>query len=624
MADSQLPVHRRLGARVAAGFAAVTVLAVALAGGVIYQAEKDALQDTLGALLLSIARTGARLVDPDLHVEVQITRDAESEAFRWLRGVLAGVQDDNQLETPIVTLADFEPETRRARYIVTSRGPARPGDVYELVPVVWEALERAFRDGVASQTRVYRNPRGAWITGFAPVKDRSGTTIAVLEVDYRVDVYLARLARLRALVGGAALLGAAVAVGVGLVLARRVTGPVSALTRGVARVARGDLSQALPLASRDEVGELTRAFNEMLEGLRQRDFIRDTFGRYVSPEVAETLLASPEGLRLGGEKRDVTVLMSDLRGYTRFVEQGDPEVVVRVLNRYLARMTDTIAEHWGTINEFVGDGIVAFFGAPLPAPDHAARAAACALAMLDAIEEVNARHEAEGLPRLEMGIGLNSGEAIVGNVGSEKRAKYTAVGTTINLAARVEACTVGGQALLSPHTYARVRDVAEVGPPIPVEVKGLREPLLLYELHGLAGRPARLRREREGSGEAEAPVSLPLACWRVEGKAVSPERLAGTVTRLGTRRLEARLAVPLPPLTNVRLRVAFPALGQESADVYGKVLECRPAAGGADVRIALTSVDTADQQVLEGLARPAGPPPETPGPAAQAGAPGPR
>ena len=129
----------------------------------------------------------------------------------------------------------------------------------------------------------------------------------------------------------------------------------------------------------------------MLKGLRQRDFIRDTFGRYVSPEVAQALLESPEGLRLGGEKRVITVLMSDLRGYTRFAEQGDPAWVMDVLNGYLARMTDIIVEHGGTINEFMGDGIVAVFGAPVAHPDHAERAAAAALAMQRAMVDINDR-----------------------------------------------------------------------------------------------------------------------------------------------------------------------------------------------------------------------------------------
>src|SRR5262249_14880702 len=156
-----------------------------------------------------------------------------------------------------------------------------------------------------------------------------------------------------------------------------------------------------------------------------------------SPEVARTLLESPEGLRLGGEKRDLTVLMSDLRGYTRLAEEGDPATVVQVLNEYLARMTEIIIGHGGTINEVVGDAIFAIFGAPLAHPDHAERAAACAIAMQVAMAEVNALNVARGLPRLEMGIGLNTGEAIVGNIGSEKRAKYGVVGSAVNLAGRV-------------------------------------------------------------------------------------------------------------------------------------------------------------------------------------------
>jgi len=597
------PFHR-LSVRVAAGFVAVTLLGVGLMGVLIYERQKQILQETLGTLLLSTARTGALKIDPVLHAQVEATLTQDSDAYRRVRADLAKVQDANpDVTTPIYTLTGFDAHKRLAHFMVTSRGPGLPGEPYPLVPALLEPLGRAFREGVATHTGVYRNQSGTWITAFAPVRDADGRVFAVLDVDYRVNVYLDRLANdVRRPILGTSLAGGVVALALGILLARRVTGPVSALTRGVARVAAGDLSQALPVRSRDEVGQLTHAFNEMLDGLRQRDFIRDTFGRYVSPEVAQTLLESPEGLRLGGEKREVTVLMSDLRGYTRFVEQGDPTVVVEVLNRYLGRMTDIIIEHGGTINEFVGDGIVAFFGAPLASADHAERAAACAIAMQVALEEVNRLHGEAGLPRLEMGIGLNTGEAIVGNVGSEKRAKYTAVGTAINLAARVEACTVGGQVLLSPFTYERVRDVAEVGPPIPVEVKGIREPLLLYELRALAGRyPRRLPDAAAGDG-MEVAVDLPVECWVIEGKTIRPDSLRGHVTRLSPRRLEARFDARLAPLQNVRLRLHFPVLGQDSEDVYGKVVAVSED-GGFAAWIGLTPVHAADQQILDELLR---------------------
>jgi class 3 adenylate cyclase len=364
-------------------------------------------------------------------------------------------------------------------------------------------------------------------------------------------------------------------------------------------VAGGDLSRTLPVQSRDEIGRLTDAFNEMLTGLRQRDFIRDTFGRYVSPEVAQALLESPEGLRLGGEKRIITVLMSDLRGYTRFAEQGDPSWVMDVLNGYLARMTDIIVEHGGTINEFMGDGIVAVFGAPVAHPDHAERAAAAALAMQRAMVDINESHAARGLPRFEMGIGLNTGEAVVGNIGSEQRAKYAVVGAAVNLAARVESATVGGQVFMSAGAHERIRDLAEVADTISLELKGLAEPLTLYDLVGLRGRFA----QRLAASDAEEPsvaIALPLSCRVLDGKVIGHDIISGVVVELGRRQVMARLERRLPPLTNVRFRLQYPGLGVESGDVYGKVVAVRE--GDAAVhRIRLTSVDTSDQKIIEDL-----------------------
>jgi len=381
--------------------------------------------------------------------------------------------------------------------------------------------------------------------------------------------------------------------------ARRITRPVSALTVGVARVAVGDLSQALPVRSNDEVGRLTRAFNDMLEGLRQRDFIRDTFGRYVSPEVVKTLLESPEGLRFGGEKRVVTILMSDLRGYTRFAEQGDPAWVMEVLNGYLARMTAIIIEYGGTVNEFIGDAVFAIFGAPIAYADHAERAAAAALAMQRAMAGINEEHVRRGLPRFEMGIGVNTGEAVVGNIGSEQRAKYAVVGSAVNVASRVESSTVGGQIFLSAATWEHVQDLAEVTPPVPVDVKGLSEPLLLYELRGLEGRFAQRLPEASVDADPGVEVALPVVCAVIDGKVVRKETVSGIAVRLGMRQVDARLAAPLPPLTNVRLRLTYPGLGHDSGDLYGKVVsEAAAGAGDRLTRIRFTSVDAIDQKII--------------------------
>jgi class 3 adenylate cyclase len=602
MAPARPRPWNRLGIRVAAGFVAVTLLGIGLAGVLIYQEDKQALEESLGVLLLSMARTGALTVRPDLHAEVERTLTQESDAYRQLRAALAAVQDSNRVETPIYTLTGFDAAARQAQFMVTSRGPGAPGEPYPLVDALLEPLGRAFRDGVATHTRVYHNQSGTWITGFGPIRDESGRVFAVLDVDYRVDVYLARLAGVRNLVVGTSLLGGLAALTLGIVLARQITGPVRALTRGVARVADGDLSQPLPVRSRDEVGQLTRAFNEMVDGLRQRDFIRDTFGRYVSPEVARAVLESPGGLRLGGEKREVTILMSDLRGYTRWAEGADPAVVVQVLNAYLGRMAEIVIEHGGTIDEFIGDAICAVFGAPLDHPDHAERAAACAIAMQLAMVGVNGENRARGWPALEMGIGLDTGEVVLGNIGSEKRTKYGVVGSTVNQAARVEACTVGGQVLLGPSTRTRLRELVEVGPPQQVEMKGLREPLVLHELRAIGGRWARRLPGTDADG-ADVPVALPLTCWVLDGKAIRADAVRGEVVALGARSLTARLDPALAPLTNVRLRLHYPALAQDSGDLYGKV---RAGEAGL-VRIDLTSVDAGDREILAKLGRAAPP-----------------
>ena len=187
-------------------------------------------------------------------------------------------------------------------------------------------------------------------------------------------------------------------------------------------------------------------------------FIRAVFGRYLSDEVVAALLASPEGPRLGGEMRTVTLLMSDLRGFTPLTEGLPPEQVLRLLNSYLAAMADVIMAHQGTIDEFVGDAILAIFGAPLAREDDARRAVACAVAMQRAMAELNRRNEAEGLPRLEMGIAVHTGEVIVGNVGSERRTKYGVVGSAVNHAGRIESFTVGGQVLISEATLRAAGD----------------------------------------------------------------------------------------------------------------------------------------------------------------------
>ena len=593
---------QRLSVRLAGLLALVTLLAVGAVGLFTYGRSQREVQDTVGTQLLNIARVAALLVDPALHADVERTLSPASEAYRQLQQKLVSVQNEVLLTTPIRTLADYDPGARQAKVILVSDGPGRPGDPYPVADELLDPLRWTFDDGVARYTGVYSNARGTWITAFAPVVDAKGRVMAVVTVDYPLEIYLDRLHELQATILYASIIGAVGTSILGLLFARRLTRPISALTAGVTRVAAGDLSRALPVRSRDELGRLTRAFNQMLEGLRQRDFIRSAFGRYVSPEVAQQLLESPEGLRFGGEKRMVTVLMSDLRGYTRFAEQGDPARVMDVLNEYLARMTDIIVQHGGTINEFIGDAVFAVFGAPLAHPGHAERAAACALGMQRAMADLTRQHATDGWPRFEMGIGVNTGEAVVGNIGSEQRAKYAVVGSAVNIAARVEGATVGGQVFITATTYEAIRGLAEVSAPMAVEVKGLSEPLQLYELRALGGAYAQAAVTEESADEVN--VSLPIRYWVIEGKIVGPEQAPGEVVRLGRRAVVARLDAALTPLTNVRFRLVCPDRGWESKDIYGKVMGTERDGAGTFTRIRFTSVTDVDAEAIGALVEP--------------------
>jgi class 3 adenylate cyclase len=600
-AAAPLRPWQRLSVRLALFFAVVTFLAVGAVGLLTYTRQQREVEDSVGTQLLNLARVAALQLDPRLHAEVDASRSADSAAYRQLRRALTAIQDETLLTSPITTLVDFQPAARTARLVIASSGPGRPGDAYPLAPELVEPMGWTLGDGVARYTRVYRHQGGLWISAFAPIMDRDGRPGGLLHVTYPVEIYLDRLHELRNTLLFATGVGALATLVLGLLVLRRLTRPIALLTGGVSRVAAGDLSQPLPVASHDEVGRLTQAFNSMLEGLRQRDFIRSAFGRYVSPEVAQAILESPEGLRFGGTKRLVTVLMSDLRGYTRFAEQGDPEEVMEILNGYLARMAEVVIAHGGTINEFIGDAIFAVYGAPVPHPDHAERAAATALAMQTALGDINAEHGRRGLPAFEMGIGLHTGEAVVGNIGSEQRAKYAVVGSAVNVASRVESATVGGQVLLTARTLAELGPLARVGPAITLQAKGLSEPLTLHELQGIAGRFARAAPAAPAEGERQAAVDLPLECWLIDGKVVRPDALPGRVVRLGKRELHARMDEPPGPLTNVKLRLRYPApLHRLSEPIYAKVLD-RDAAGL--VRLRLTALGAADEQAIDELLR---------------------
>jgi adenylate cyclase len=310
---------------------------------------------------------------------------------------------------------------------------------------------------------------------------------------------------------------------------------------------------------------------EKMEGLRQRDFIRDTFGRYLSSEVVEELLDSPQGLKMSGEIREVTFLVSDLRGFTALTASLSPNEIIEVINRYFEYMVEVIAGYRGVVNEFMGDGILVFFGAPLQAEDDPERAVACAIDMQKAMTRVNAEQNRLNLPELSMGIGVNTGEVVVGNIGSERRAAYGAVGNPINFAYRIESYTVGGQILISPSTYHKVRSIVKARATKEVRFKGFENPLNLYDVVGLNGQyPVCVpEKKRESFSLLKSPLIV--ECYPMEGKTVSEVGIPGQIIRLGEGGAEVSLSEPVVAYTSLRIVLASDK-NTPPGELYAKVI----------------------------------------------------
>ncbi|MCV6636310.1 adenylate/guanylate cyclase domain-containing protein [Candidatus Albibeggiatoa sp. nov. NOAA] len=225
----------------------------------------------------------------------------------------------------------------------------------------------------------------------------------------------------------------------------------------------------------------------MQEVQQYNKLIYKTFGSYLSEDIVKTILETPEEMRLGGAEQTVTVIMSDIRGFTAICERLSAEQVIDMLNQYFDVMTDIILRYKGTIDEFIGDAILAVFGTPIQHPDDAQRAIACALEMQLAMPEVNRRNREAGYPEFEIGIGIHTGDVVVGNMGSQKRMKYGILGHNVNLAQRVESYTAGGQTLISASTYETCQDLLRIDNHLEVIPKGITAPMTIYEVGGIAG-----------------------------------------------------------------------------------------------------------------------------------------
>jgi len=289
--------------------------------------------------------------------------------------------------------------------------------------------------------------------------------------------------------------GGAIVILIILAFIRMVVGKMvrsfTEISSAAETVARGDYGKPIAIRGRDEIAQLTLSFNTMVDGLKERDFITNTFGRYVDQEIAEKLMKLPEASRLGGERRQVAILMSDIRGFTHLSETLNPDAVISLLNRYFSRLIDVIQKHQGIIVDFFGDGVLVFFD-PLdgPAGPVIHKGVACALEMQNAVAGFNAEMRKNQLPEFATGIGVNAGEVVVGNIGSETRAKYGIVGSPVNLTHRIQSTAKGGEVVISDAVYRQVSEYVHIRRSFVMSLKGIKEEMNLYVLEGIKSPPS--------------------------------------------------------------------------------------------------------------------------------------
>ncbi len=394
----------------------------------------------------------------------------------------------------------------------------------------------------------------------------------------------------------------------GLTLLGRL-GELDRRTKSVVVTAYGDMENIRTAMNRGAFDFLTKPIDmsdleitldqarAAVERDREADRVRRTITRYLSDKIAKAVLENPDAVQQS-EKREVSVLMSDIAGFSQLAERLEPERVVEVLNVYLGAMTEVVDEFEGAIDEFIGDAVLVIFGAPLGMADHAARAVACAVAMQARMIDVNATLAERGLPGLEMTAAVNSGEVVVGTIGSETRAKYGVVGSPVNLTARIQTLAAPGEVLISDMTY---RDGGGEGGPVRlaetrrVSLKGFSEPIAIHSVEAVEGdRGGAVPQDDATLRPLDEP--LPFDLTTLDGKELGPAAHTGEIVALSKTGAQARVSADVEPRSDVCL--AFQGLDGPTS-VYAKVLDVN--ADGHELRLRFSSVPPEAAEVFSRL-----------------------
>ncbi len=438
-----------------------------------YRGDYASLEDKFGLTLKHIAINAAAGIKGEEHALIKGRDDFKGEPFLRIRRHLRTIQKLNYLDPDHIYT--FEADSSKSlKFRVMLHETPFIGDKYT-VPMVNRRLVAEALAGHPAQTRVYKDKHGTWISAFAPIKNERGVVTGILAVDYDVEkFYMALNEKVSGL-----LLQSGVIFLVGLLLvlliAVGISRPIKELSRAATEIRDGTFNTRVDISSRDEIGDLSRAFNGMTSALNEKFHML----KYISPHTREMIeqLIRKE-ISEEGNYRDVAILFSDIRGFTAFSEHRDPKVVVEVLNRLLSIQSEIIERYEGKIDKYVGDEVVAIFEGPTQASD----AVYAGLEIQEAVKKANENIEEQ----LSVGVGISKGAVIMGNIGSEIRKDYTIIGSNVNLAARLCSQAAPGEVLLSSNAKTaaveddRISHVLDITPHGQLELKGFSKPVHVF------------------------------------------------------------------------------------------------------------------------------------------------
>jgi adenylate cyclase len=491
-------VRLRFRDKLALWFGGVVLISSLLAIWLSYRANRRYLIDQFGKSLIVIANEGAAHIDPGVFVSLRTTDQMNTDRYRAVRQQLLtarhAADKSGVLLRFLYTMAPTD-KPGTWRYVVDSQdetlagGKKNPdfsalGDT-EAFPSS-DVIIQCYKTGKPKadpELRAY--PMWGRVLSVAvPIMDRNGKIVGIVGADAPVKAVTDLENELKLTAFVCLAIGLIVVLAGSELVAFQVTRPIGALVEATQKVAEGDLTHKVRIKGHDELAQLGSAFNEMTEGLRLRDLYKYQFGRYVSRQIADAILAHPERDFWQGERRKATILFSDIRGFTAMSEKLAPEEVVQRLNEYLTVMVDIVFAYDGTLDKFIGDAIMAVFGAPVNMGNDEERAVHAAIAMQEAVVRLEKQWSERGQVGFRIGIGINTGDVVVGNIGSDQRLEYAAIGDHVNLASRLEALNkeYGTGILITGQTYHYVEHIVEVRWIDKVAVRGREEAVDIYEL----------------------------------------------------------------------------------------------------------------------------------------------